>query len=65
MKKVHEMDFNELVELIQETENQELINRLALEITYRLYVPFKSKTFEELLIENGYRIIEENKNKNK
>ena len=63
-KPIYEMTLLELVMSMNEAEDQELINRLALEITYRMYVPFESKTFEELLVENGYRVIEKVKNDN-
>lgn len=52
------MNWFELVDNIAKAETQEQINRFALELTYRMYVPFKGKTFEELLIENGYKVIE-------
>ena len=60
-KAIYEMTLIELILAMQETEDQELINRLALEITYRSYVPFKGETFEEMLVENGYRVIEKEK----
>lgn len=63
-KPIYEMSLLELVMSMNEAQDQVLINRLALEITYRLYVPFKDKTFEELLVENGYRVIEKEKNDN-
>ena len=61
-KPIYEMSLLELVMSMNEAQDQILINRLALEMTYRLYVPFKDKTFEELLVENGYRVIEKGKN---
>lgn len=64
-KPIYEMTSIELIMLLQEVESQELRNRIILELTYRMYVPFKDKTFEEMLVENGYRIIENDKNKNK
>ena len=64
MKPIYEMTWIDLIDAMQNTQDQRLINRLALEITYRMYVPFKDKTFEELLVENGYRIIEKEKNDN-
>lgn len=64
-KPIYEMTSIELILLLQETESQELRNRIILELTYRMYVPFKGKTFEEMLVENGYRIIEKEKNKEK
>lgn len=63
-KPIYEMSLLELVMSMNEAQDQVLINRLALEMTYRLYVPFKDKTFEELLVENGYRVIEKEKNDN-
>ena len=58
------MSLVDLIDLMVENkDNQEVKNRIILEITYRLYVPFKDKTFEELLVENGYREIENRKGK--
>ena len=65
MKAIYEMSLIELVMLSQETTNQELLNKIIMEITYRQYVPFKDKTFEEILVENGYRIIDKPKGNNK
>ena len=45
----------DLITQISSTENQELKNLLILEFTFRIYIPFGEKTFEELLVENGYR----------
>lgn len=64
-KPIYEMTSIDLILLLQETESQELRNRIILELTYRMYVPFQSKTFEELLVQNGYRIIEKGKENNK
>jgi hypothetical protein len=61
---IREMSLMNLVVEISKTNNQEIKNLLALELTYRTYIPFKDKTFEEMLVENGYRIIEKDKNKN-
>ena len=65
MKALHEMSLIELIMTAQETEDQELLNRIIMELTYRQYAPFKDKTFEEMLVENGYRIIEKGKENNK
>lgn len=62
-KPIYEMSLIQLVMLMQETEDQELRNKVIMEITYRQYVPFKDKTFEELLVENGYRVIDKDKTK--
>ena len=62
-KPIYEMTSIELILLLQETESQELRNRIILEITYRMYVPFKDKTFEEMLVENGYKVIKKEKQK--
>lgn len=61
MKALYEMSLIELVMLAQETTDQRLLNRIIMEITYRQYVPFQDKTFEEMLVENGYRVIEKGK----
>lgn len=50
---------------MEETTDQRLLNRIIMEITYRQYIPFQDKTFEEMLVENGYRIIEKGKENNK
>lgn len=61
MKALYEMSLIELVMLAQEATDQELLNKIIMEITYRQYIPFKDKTFEEMLVENGYRVIEKGK----
>lgn len=61
MKRIHEMSLIELILTMSETKDPELMNRLILEKTYRQYIPFQDKTFEELLVENGYRVIEKGK----
>lgn len=63
MKALYEMSLIELIMLLEETKDQRLLNRIILEITYRQYIPFKDKTFEEMLVENGYRVIEKGKQK--
>lgn len=60
-KSIYEMSLIELVMLSQETTDQELLNKIIMEITYRQYIPFQNKTFEEMLVENGYRVIEKEK----
>lgn len=65
MKAMHEMSLIELMMAMEETTDQRLLNRIILEITYRQYIPFQDKTFEEMLVENGYRIIEKGKENNK
>ena len=61
------MPLNTLItELAQARHNQdqELINMLALEIAYRVYIPFNNeKTYEELLLDLGYVDLYINKNK--
>ena len=61
MKALYEMSLIELMMAMEETTDQRLLNRIILEITYRQYIPFQDKTFEELLVENGYRVIEKEK----
>ena len=61
MKALYEMSLIELMMAMEETTDQRLLNRIILEITYRQYIPFQDKTFEEMLVENGYRIIEKDK----
>lgn len=65
MKALYEMSLIELMMAMEETTDQRLLNRIILEITYRQYIPFQDKTFEEMLVENGYRVIEKGKENNK
>lgn len=65
MKALYEMSLIELMMAMEETKDQRLLNRIIMEITYRQYIPFKDKTFEEMLVENGYRVIEKGKENNK
>jgi hypothetical protein len=58
------MNLITLINEISKTEDQELKNILILEFTYRIYVPFKDKTFEELLIQNGYKVKEKENDSN-
>lgn len=62
-KPIYEMSLIQLIMVLQETEDQELKNRVIMEITYRQYIPFQDKTFEELLVENGYKVIDKEKTK--
>lgn len=62
-KKIYEMSLIQLIMALQETNDQELKNRIIMEITYRQYIPFQDKTFEELLVENGYKVIDKDKTK--
>lgn len=55
---IREMSLKELIKEMYVRENQEEKNMIAYEITCRVYVPFKDKTFEELLLEIGYIPIE-------
>ena len=63
MKRIYEMSLIELVMAMQETDSQEMRNQIIMELTYRQYVPFKDKTFEELLVANGYQVIDKDKGK--
>ena len=65
MKALYEMSLIELTMLLEETTDQRLLNRIIMEITYRQYIPFQDKTFEEMLVENGYRVIDKEKGKDK
>ena len=60
---IRNMSLMNLLTEIEKAKSQEIINLLVLELTYREYVPFQSKTFEELLVENGYKVIEKGKQK--
>lgn len=40
-------------------------NAIIYELTCRLYIPFMGVSFDELLLENGYKPIEPKKNKTK
>jgi len=52
----------EIMQRLSDTTDQRKRNILIYEIVHRLYVPFKSKqTFEEMLIQYGYKKLENNK----
>lgn len=53
---------NKLIELLCTIKEQDKLNIIIYEITCRMYVPFKGKSFDELLLDNGYIPIEKNKN---
>ena len=65
-KAMHEMSLIELhivmAEAMNRNADQSIINMIAKELAYRDYVPFGEKTFEEILVEKGYRVIEKGKN---
>lgn len=60
---IRNMTMVELINSINEAENQEIKNLLIMEFTFRMYIPFQDKTFEEMLVANGYKIIEKPKRK--
>lgn len=54
----------ELVNILCEAQDQEIINRIAYELTCRIWVPNKSnETFEEMLEKFGYKQTNEKINK--
>lgn len=59
------MSLLDLVMAAQETTDKEMLNEIIKEITYRQYVPFEGKTFEEMLVENGYKVKERHEKKRK
>ena len=61
MKKYRDMSLIDLIIELDNAKDQETRNIIVMEITYRIYVPFQDKSFEELLIEHGYRPIEKKK----
>ena len=62
---IRNMTMLDLINQINEADSQEIKNLLIMEFTYRLYVPFKSESFEELLLKNGYIPLENQKQKKK
>jgi len=54
----------ELINILCETQDQDIINRIAYELTCRIWVPNKSdETFEEMLEKFGYKQINNKINK--
>ena len=53
-EELRNMSLNKLIELTYILEDQEKINKVIYEMVCRLYIPFKDKTFEEMLLEFGY-----------
>ena len=69
MKDIKKMPTNELINILCEAEDQFIINRVAYELTCRIYVPNKTnETFENMLYRFGYKneenIVGEIKRKN-
>jgi hypothetical protein len=58
IKELRLASINELIEAMYKTEDQVILNIIAMELTYRMYVPFSNTSFEELLLKNGYVPIE-------
>lgn len=46
---------NKLIELSYMIEEQDRLNLVLYEIACRIYIPFQEKSFDELLLELGYR----------
>lgn len=54
----------ELVHILCEVTDQDIINRIAYELTCRIYVPNNGKTtFEEMLLSFGYKDVEKENSK--
>ena len=53
----------ELINILCETQDQDIINRIAYELTCRIWVPNASETFEEMLEKFGYKQTNEKINK--
>lgn len=66
MKDIRTTSTVELLELLDKPEikkDQSLVNTLAYELTYRVYIPEGKQTFEEILYSFGYKKVEKQKNK--
>jgi hypothetical protein len=47
----------DLIKYAEQLGNQEVVNAIAYELAYRVYVPNKEITFESVLFDFGYREI--------
>lgn len=73
MNKLKTLSTVDLVNLLSTIDEYELNdddsqaekNAIIYELTCRVYVPFMGVSFDELLLENGYKPIEPKKNKTK
>lgn len=69
LKTLPTVDLVNLLSSIDEYEPNENFqaekNAIIYELTCRLYVPFMGVSFDELLLENGYKPIERKKDKTK
>ena len=54
MQELKTMSTVDLINLICNIKDQLLINKIAYELTCRIYVPNQEKTFEEMLYSFGY-----------
>jgi hypothetical protein len=54
-----------LMEVAAVTSDQSLLNKVAYEVTTRLYIPESEKSFDEMLVEFGYSLEESELQKQK
>jgi hypothetical protein len=54
-----------LMEVAAVTSDQSLLNKVAYEVTTRLYIPESEKSFDEMLVEFGYSLEESEPQKQK
>ena len=63
IKELRTASLIDLMKLLQEVKDQDQINIIAFEITCRMYIPFSDVSFDELLIQMGYRPKDKTRNK--
>lgn len=63
LSKIPLFEFIDLLDQASKENNQELVNKIALELARRMYAPNPNKTKEEFLAEFGYKEIEKSKEK--
>lgn len=51
---LNKIPHNKLVKMLDSAPDQETKNRIAYELTKRIYIPNKQITFEEILLSFGY-----------
>ena len=63
IKELRTASLIDLMKLLQEVKDQDQINIIAFEITCRMYIPFSDVSFDELLLQMGYRPKDKLRNK--
>lgn len=59
LEELRTMPLNKLVESLYLITDSKMLNLVIYEIVCRIYVPFKDKSFDELLLEFGYTPIQQ------